>query len=244
MTSYTYCCGKFLKIMQHLSRLGIATVAWFLWTNIFIFIDEITGECSPSPNGNLSQYQDLRNKYPIRKLCLKNKFYWHGFDISGHSFLLIYSCLILMEEANAIIGWKNIGDLIKNKEYSRRFQSISNCYCSSLGLTQEEFSKLKKSYEKLTPFITLTFILMVLLIVLWNFMLINTLMYFHTIMEKLIGGSIAILTWFITYHHLYRCQIPWRLFCLPGEGYIIYRDMSHKKNTYEDYDNYSDSSNS
>ena len=238
MTSYVYCCGKYLKIVQHLIRLAVATFAWFIWTNLFMFIDNITGECAPSPTSTGSLEFPDRNL--PRRACLKNKLYWQGFDISGHSFLLIYSCLILIEESSALIGWKNIGDLIINKEYGRRFQSISTYNSYAPGLTHQEFSKLKNSYEKFTPFIKLIFIAMMFLVLLWDAMLINTLIYFHTLLEKFIGGGIAICTWYFTYHYMY--LIPWIPPCLPGEGVIMYRSV--QKSTLEESDNYSDSSSS
>lgn len=34
--------------------------------------------------------------------------FWNGFDISGHAFILIYSSLVLIEEAKPIIGWESI----------------------------------------------------------------------------------------------------------------------------------------
>jgi hypothetical protein len=38
---------------------------------------------------------------------------------SGHAFILVYSSMVLVEEARAIIGWDMIDDLIRNEEFAR-----------------------------------------------------------------------------------------------------------------------------
>jgi hypothetical protein len=37
--------------------------------------------------------------YETKRGCLKAGHFWNGFDISGHVFILIYSSLVLIEEA-------------------------------------------------------------------------------------------------------------------------------------------------
>ncbi|KAK9877865.1 hypothetical protein WA026_020093 [Henosepilachna vigintioctopunctata] len=54
----------------------------------------------------------------------------------------------------------------------------------------------------------------------WDFMLLTTMLYYHVMVEKLLGGIIAILTWFLTYMIWFR--YPALLPGLPGEGVFKY----------------------
>ncbi|KAI5695345.1 hypothetical protein M8J75_014929 [Diaphorina citri] len=92
MTSYTYCCSDRKQVAFHLLRLGVATFFWMFWTNMFQYIESIYGRCTEP-------------RFSRRSKCLEAGARWSGFDISGHSFLLIYSVLIMIEEAKPIQGW-------------------------------------------------------------------------------------------------------------------------------------------
>jgi len=216
MTSYTYCCGKVEKIFQHVARLGIATFAWFFWTKLFWYIETKYGYCSVSPK-----------KYLTKEICIAEGYFWYGFDISGHAYILIYSSLVLIEEARAIIGWEGIRDLIRNEEHARSIGDVSVLGSPLRGLSLEEFCKLKDSYEKFTPYIRLCFIVMTFLSVLWDVMLVSTILYFHIMVEKFISGAIAILTWFFTYRYWY--TVPGILPNLPGDGLFKYKDVRQVK---------------
>lgn len=56
---------------------------------------------------------------------LKNGYFWNGFDISGHCFILIYSSLVMIEEAKAINGWERIKDYIRDEKYARSINDKS-----------------------------------------------------------------------------------------------------------------------
>jgi len=38
---------------------------------------------------------------------------------AGHAFILVYSSMVLVEEARAIIGWDQIDDLIRDEDFVR-----------------------------------------------------------------------------------------------------------------------------
>lgn len=91
-TNFTLCCGNLQKFLQnHMPRLIIATIFWFSWTSLFSVVENSYGRC------NYKGYETKRG-------CLKAGNFWSGFDISGHVFILIYSSLVLIEEARPIIG--------------------------------------------------------------------------------------------------------------------------------------------
>ncbi|KAJ1529366.1 hypothetical protein ONE63_006153 [Megalurothrips usitatus] len=222
LTSYTVCCGRRDKVLQHLVRLCVATASWFFWTKLFEYIEVNYGKCSAK--GDYTKQQ-----------CLTNGQYWHSFHISGHAFILVYSSLILIEEARAIIGWERIRDLIR-EEYHIRSTSEDSRSITVLsplgGLSESEFIILKSCYERFTPLVRTLFILMTFFSMLWDFMLIFTMLYFHNMVEKLLAGVIAIFIWFVTYRGWY--TTPKLLPDLPGEGLFRYKgkepaDISPKK---------------
>lgn len=207
-TSFTYCCGNIDKVKKHMSRLAIGTFFWFFWTNAFVFIEEATGFC-------------LSDAEKTKTLCLQHGYKWFGFDISGHCFLLIYSSLILMEEAKVMKGWENISELIRYEAYDED--------TSLRFLTPEEVSCLKEYYQKYGPYIRGGFVTMTSLLLIWDVMLIGTILYFHSMVQKVMGGIIAVCTWFFTYRYWYASKsLPTP--GLPGHGAFDYQTT---KSRYE-----------
>ena len=210
LTSYTTCCGKRRTIATaHLSRLIVATVFWYLWTTVFNMIETSYGRCNTK-------------LYDNKIACLKNGHFWNGFDISGHCFILIYSSLVLIEEAKAINGWERIKDYIRDEKYARSIDDRSASVNPLKNITTEELNILKISYEKYTPYVRGFFIAIALLQLLWDVMLVSTILYYHIMVEKFISGVIAILTWFVTYRVWY--TIPNIVPNLPGEGIFRYNN--------------------
>ncbi|XP_067135550.1 acyl-coenzyme A diphosphatase FITM2 [Centruroides vittatus] len=201
LTSWTYCCGNAVRVRKHLSRVLIGTVAWYCWTTLFVFVETWTGSCTS-------------DRYSTRLSCLRHGHRWTGFDISGHAFLLVYSNLFLMEEAKCIRGWERIGELIRNEEFDEDSPLRK--------LEERELSNLKNSYEKYTVFIKALFIFMTGLYILWDVMLIGTILYFHTMVQKVAGGIIAVLTWFFTYRVWYHAESSPGL---PGQGPFKYSEL-------------------
>uniref|UniRef100_T1J4A3 FAM192A/Fyv6 N-terminal domain-containing protein n=1 Tax=Strigamia maritima TaxID=126957 RepID=T1J4A3_STRMM len=203
LSSYVYNCGDKIKVRRHLSRLLIATVFWYLWTSLFVYVESVTGFCSAKPDIYLN-----------KMTCIKNGARWYGFDISGHAFLLIYSCLIILEEVKCMRGWERIGELIRNNDFDED---------SPLKhLQEDELLRLNVTYEHLGLYVKCTFIAVTLLSILWDFMLFCTILYFHSMTQKLVGGLVAIFTWFITYHFWYlHDEISPGL---PGKGSFKYAD--------------------
>ncbi|RZF36059.1 hypothetical protein LSTR_LSTR005875 [Laodelphax striatellus] len=211
LTSYTVCCGKREKVWTHLVRLAVATASWFFWVKFFVFIESIYGVCTAKA--------DI---FQTKSMCLAKGYYWQGFDLSGHAFILIYSSLVIIEESRSIIGWEGIRDMIRNEEHIRTTDSFSPS-TPLKTLSPKEFDSLKQSYETFTPFIKGLFIALSCLTVLWDFMLLSTMLYFHHMVEKFLSGLIAVTMWFITYRVWYAApKIPPDL---PGEGSFKYKDL-------------------
>lgn len=217
LTSYTTCCGKRRIIATgHLSRLLVATIFWYIWTNLFNYVETQYGRC------NLKGFNDKIS-------CLKNGHFWNGFDISGHCFILIYSSLVMIEEARAINGWERIKDFIRDEKYSRSIHDKSTSVNPLKNLSTDELNVLKVSYENYTSYVRVLLIVIAVLQLLWDVMLVSTILYYHIMVEKFISGVIAIFTWFVTYRVWY--TIPNVLPNLPGEGIFKYNKERSMSNT-------------
>lgn len=176
LTSLVYTSCKPFAMLKHLSRLAVGTFGWYFWVNFFVFIEEQTGFCEGE--------ETLTSK----RICHLQGFHWDGFDISGHTFLLTYSALIITEE-------------LQVKQYKTWFNS-----------TKSE-TDAPQYLKHLSPLIDAFFTGSALLLLLWEFMLLCTTLYFHTVLQKVLGALIAFFTWYITYEIWYKNGLspglPW-----------------------------------
>jgi hypothetical protein len=195
MTSIVYTGGTMSLVRKNLLRLVVATFLWFISTSFFDYVDSKTGYC-------------IVTLHRTKKECKSNSYDWvNGFDISGHTFILMHSLFLMLEEAKVFNNWelfrKKINEMA-HKEQEANSDEIT-------GYDRAQFW-----FHYLTPYIKFNFIVMALLALLWEMMLITTFLYFHTIMHKLIAGCTAIIFWFLTYQtwYLNRNYSPG----LPGTG--------------------------
>lgn len=209
-SSYVYCCGQKDRIVKHhIVRIGIATFFWWFWTNIFNYIEASYGRCNVKGE-----------QFTNKQSCLQAGHFWNGFDLSGHSFILIYGSLVLIEETRCMINWDSIKEYIRLEEHYRTSNDTSISTNPLRSLTHEQFKLLQISYDKYTPYIRGLFIIITIFQVLWDVMLICTILYYHIMIEKFLGGAIAILTWFFTYRIWFNS--PFLIPKLPGEGIFKY----------------------
>ena len=176
LTSFVYTSCNPSAMLKHLSRLAVGTFGWYFWVNFFVFIEELTGFC------------EGEESLTTKSSCHVQGFHWDGFDISGHTFLLTYSALIISEE----IQVKQRLSARENKGNS----SELSCRTNILG-----------------PIIEVLFICLSLLLFLWEFMLVFTTLYFHTVEQKVLGALISFTTWKVTYGIWYKNDlspgVPW-----------------------------------
>ncbi|XP_009071741.1 PREDICTED: fat storage-inducing transmembrane protein 2, partial [Acanthisitta chloris] len=101
LTTYQFARTKFLYgptrsilvVLRRLSTLLVGTAVWFVCTELFTYIENLTGECSIS-----GKVGEPRRLYATKRECHRDNGVWHGFDISGHCFLLSYCALMILEE--------------------------------------------------------------------------------------------------------------------------------------------------
>ncbi|KAJ8683112.1 hypothetical protein QAD02_018904 [Eretmocerus hayati] len=216
LTAHTIGCGRRSVLLKHIARLVFATVAWMLWMNVFHYVETNYGRCLNTKDRALQ----------MKSRCLQAGFFWSGLDISGHAFIIIYSSLILSEEGHSLLGWEGIKDIIMNEEYNRR--TSSEITTGSLrNLSDLDLDFLKKSYKALTPYLRGLFITMTVQQIIWDVMLVATILYYHIMIEKFLGAAAAILTWYVSYYWLFR--IPQLGIVSPGEGIFKYNELKDKQ---------------
>jgi len=226
LTSSVYCCGKWPLMSRHFCRLVIASIIWFTWTSVFQVVEETTGQCLYTGSANAPSTV-LYSKG--RRHCVKGGGKWTSLDISGHSFILIWCTLFIIEESRAILGWDTIADFIRNEEHrrtivgERRASDLTNQVEETpvSHLTPEEFEILKKNYKRFGVWAKVMFMALTGLTLLWDIMLIATACYFHIMMEKVVAGLIAMLMWAFTYRGLYTWDVSVSP-GLPGVGLFRY----------------------
>ncbi|XP_042739551.1 acyl-coenzyme A diphosphatase FITM2 [Lagopus leucura] len=107
VTTYLFAKSKFLygstksilAALRRLSTLLVGTAVWYVCTELFVYIENLTGTCITSTK--LSEPHQL---YATKQECHRNNGVWDGFDISGHCFLLSYCTLMIVEEMAVLEG--------------------------------------------------------------------------------------------------------------------------------------------
>ncbi|KAM6925129.1 acyl-coenzyme A diphosphatase FITM2 [Xenentodon cancila] len=78
---------------RRLSSLAVATAVWYICTETFFYIEDVTGNCYESRTLSV-----INKEFLTKATCRRAGLHWHGYDISGHSFILAYSALFIVEE--------------------------------------------------------------------------------------------------------------------------------------------------
>ncbi|KAK9877864.1 hypothetical protein WA026_020092 [Henosepilachna vigintioctopunctata] len=138
LTSYIYCCGQKNRILKyHIPRVFIATFFWWFWIKIFNIVEASFGRC-------------MVKAFVSKDTCLLAGYVWNGFDISGHSFILIYGSLVLIEEANCMMQWDSIKDYLRLEEHNKKIIKDSTLNNNPLrNLSDEEFVNLQKIMQNI-----------------------------------------------------------------------------------------------
>lgn len=80
-------------VSKRLTSLVVATAIWYSCTETFFYIEDVTGSCYES-----AAMQTVQEGFDTKAECKHAGYFWEGFDISGHSFILSYSTLLIVEE--------------------------------------------------------------------------------------------------------------------------------------------------
>ncbi|XP_077191639.1 acyl-coenzyme A diphosphatase FITM2 [Paroedura picta] len=119
ITNY-YITRNALAVLRRLATLLVGTAVWYTCTRVFLHIEDLTGSCYKSPTLDV-----LHRQHPSKLQCHQAGGFWHGFDISGHSFLLSYCTLMIVEEMAVM---HNL-----NTSRSPRLHMVLNCLFLALS---------------------------------------------------------------------------------------------------------------
>ncbi|XP_068453271.1 acyl-coenzyme A diphosphatase FITM2 isoform X2 [Clinocottus analis] len=97
--------SSFNRSVSFLSRrllsLAVATTIWYVCTKTFFYIEDATGSCFETDGGEM-----VKTELTTKVSCRQAGFHWNGYDISGHSFILAYSALFIIEETAPMASLK------------------------------------------------------------------------------------------------------------------------------------------
>jgi len=167
--------GSKAKALRDMCRMVVATGVWYFATTGFLRFERHTQYCHGATHA-------------LRDNCVVEGGKWiPGFDISGHTFLLIYCVLVICEEASSFRNWPTSPRATPQHVPSRR--------------EQWDFKSASKAIQ-------LLFIAMFVLHVLWDIQLVITILYYHAFSHKLLAVVIAVGGWFFTYRTWYPIAFP------------------------------------
>ena len=137
-----------------------------------------------------------------RQICLSNQYQWQ----EGHTFFLLYALLVINEEVKLYDeNWNKVKDASKIN---------MNNSVNSLNLNRINTFSIP---------IGILYIALATLTILWEFMLLSTVLSFYNIFHKLMAASFAAFFWFVTYHIWYRRNSRSNISpCAPGDGFIAF----------------------
>jgi len=200
------------SLCMSLMRLGVGTGVWFSMTQVlFPYIEHKSGVCQET-------------QHLTKRTCGRAGFLWTGFDTSGHCFLLIWNCLYIIEESKAFVSWQRINEYIQKEEKDHAKQGENK----QLKLSESELKHLKDKYDLFNPWVEMCFVGLGCFVMLWDFMTLNTILFFHTTTEKVLGCSFAILIWLVLYKFIYKLPLGPGI---PGEGpmFKLYTKLGIRK---------------
>lgn len=88
---------------RRLLCLVVATAIWEVCTETFFYIENLTGSCFETNSMDV-----IMNEFTSKVSCRQAGFHWHGYDISGHTFILTYSALFIVEEMEPMAYLKTV----------------------------------------------------------------------------------------------------------------------------------------
>lgn len=194
-------------LTKDLTRIVICTLVWYFSVNLFVSVESVYGSCSiPTSNGTSSS--QVTSKFPNKSLCSKQGYSWTGFDISGHTFLLMFSILVIIEETGIMSGWEPFGSSLKGlQQHEQKTKKVNH----------QQFM----IFDRYSIFIRLLFVLLTMLVLIWDFMLIQTVLFYHTMVQKAIAGIWSASIWFILYRIIFPSPVLSFIVRAPGKANII-----------------------
>jgi len=169
---------------KHYSRIIVYTIAWYICTTFFEYIETLTGTCLGD------------DAVLAVQSCRKHGYLWNGFDISGHCFLLTFCVLNINKELNGTLNLKIEQDNESYEEDDRK---------SKVDFKQIAGYAINTEYVNICYDVCVNALL--ILMVLWEIMLFFTCVYFHTLLQKLLGMLFGVAVTYIC-HKIFNMNHP------------------------------------
>ncbi|CAL8071654.1 unnamed protein product [Calicophoron daubneyi] len=217
-SSFVYTASSVSLMRSHLLRIAAGTGCWYSVTGFINLVHEWSGHCQPH---NIVMTNRHRPQY--RLACQRAGGIWIGFDISGHCFLLVLCSLWIMEEVRCMQCWSRLSDIIK--PYERDEDTRADSMTSHIrGLSTNQLKTMRSSFRRLTGSVRVLFSICGCLSMIWDFMFLCTIMYFHTMPSKLIGTILGVACWFLCYRVIFPLAKTGEWYGLapgmPGDGVV------------------------
>ena len=174
----------------------LATIYFIICTWLFNQIADGTGSCTSSDGSSFT--------FPTSKIDCKGVF--RGFDISGHCFLIVHSCLLALEYAAKVLFVWMAKDRKITSDKDSDVESL-NATSEAEEITEQpqrstayeiapkSNDKFNRNYSKYR-LILVILILFVFLLCLSEFLVfLQTILFYHTVLEKILGTLIGAGFW-------------------------------------------------
>ncbi|VDP19034.1 unnamed protein product [Soboliphyme baturini] len=207
LSSMVYCRGDLRTVFRHCSRLIVSTLVWWVFTTSFVEIERRSGFC-------------LKSTFVTKEQCIMNGSRWIAFDISGHCFLMIYCCLVISEELKIFRNWdRNVRICFDRHEEPSDDEEVYEGEVTTTATSYRvEAESTKTVYLQNTYYLRILFVVISMLHLVWDCMLVSTVLFFHSFAQKFVAALLAVAAWFVTYRLWYKQNFSPGL---PGEGVFM-----------------------
>lgn len=133
--------------------------------------------------------------------------------ISGHSFLIVYCSLLLLEEGRCYDEWRRQGrrlsifsqalDESESAHLTDESANVSTTPRNDRSAAEIRCDSLQLFYKWASPVVTVCYVTMGIFALLFDVSFVVTTVYYHDLFQKFLGCVAATLAWWITYGIIY-----------------------------------------
>ncbi|KAF7495936.1 hypothetical protein SSS_09603 [Sarcoptes scabiei] len=170
------------EIIGPIIRQILTTLVWKFSVQLFFDISVWTGHCQTKNNTLVFLHKTVQE-------CRKEGNTWiYGLDISGHIFLMTFSSLVIIEELRFLLDKFSEFNEFSSKQ---RLLGVS---------TANRSHKYQFKLDSFVHWITLILTsIQILVIFIWDYMMIQTNLFYHNLIQKIGAFIWAVFFWFIIY---------------------------------------------
>ncbi|XP_042217462.1 acyl-coenzyme A diphosphatase FITM2-like [Homarus americanus] len=198
LTSITLLIEWKARLKQFVVRAITTTFFFYIWcVVIFNEIEKYTESCT---------YKNIKINLPKKECNRQEGHVYTALDISGHIYLLTFCVLVMMEESKEILYFLCLGGYLRGVSINTPEKIIWPKRGGKLS------KSLRTRFTIVAPLVIFSFLCIFLLSLLWDAMLLVTMIYYHTILEKTLGSFLAVSMWCLLYKYLFPTIFGHRFF--------------------------------